>query len=58
MLQNAPFKKKIFGEACPRTPLVNAWLRQASQAPPPKKKKKKIVGPLGKSCRRKWPIFP
>ena len=24
-------------EACPRTPLANAWLRHASQAPPPKK---------------------
>ena len=38
MLQNAPFKKIFFGEACPRTPLANAWLRQASQAPPPQKK--------------------
>ena len=28
-------------EACPRTPLANAWLRHASQVPPPKK----IVGP-------------
>ena len=37
MLQNAPFKF-FFGEACPRTPLANACLRHASQAPPPKKK--------------------
>ena len=42
MLQNAPFKI-FFGEACPRTPLANAWLRHASQALPPKKKK--IVAP-------------
>ena len=26
--------KNFFGEACPRTPLANAWLRHASQAPP------------------------
>ena len=41
MLQNAPnciIQKKIFGEACPRTPLANAW-----HAPPPLQKK---VGPL------------
>ena len=31
--------KNFFGEACPRTPLANAWLRHASQAPPPQKKK-------------------
>ena len=31
---------KFFGgEAYPRTPLANAWLRNASKAPPPKKKK-------------------
>ena len=24
-------------EACPRTPLANAWLRHASKAPPPQK---------------------
>ena len=46
MLQNAPNRtipKKNFGEACPRTPLANAWQRHASQAPtlPPPKK---IVG--------------
>ena len=38
MLLNAPdctIQKKNFGEACPRTPLANAWLRHASQAPPP-----------------------
>ena len=42
MLQNAPnctIQKNFFGEACPRTPLANAWLRHASQAPPPPKKK-------------------
>ena len=42
MLQNAPnctIQKTIFGEACPRTPPANAWLRHASQAPPPPKKK-------------------
>ena len=39
--QIAPFKKN-FGEACPRTPLANAWLRHASHATPPPKK---IVGP-------------
>ena len=36
--QNAPnctIQKILFGEACPRTPLANAWLRHASQAPPP-----------------------
>ena len=38
----ANIQKKIFGEACPQTPLANAWLRHASQAPPPPKK---IVGP-------------
>ena len=39
MLQNAPnctIQKNVFGEACPRTPLANAWLRHASQAPPQK----------------------
>ena len=45
--QIAPFKKFIFGEACPRTLLANAWLRHASQAP-------KKVGPLGKFCLRPW----
>ena len=37
MLQNAPncTIKFFFREACPRTPLANAWLRLASQAPPP-----------------------
>ena len=42
MLQNAPdcTIKKMFGEACPRTPgIANAWLRHALQAPPPHKKK-------------------
>ena len=38
MLQNAPLNF-FFGEACPRTPLANAW-----QVPPPQKKKI-IVGP-------------
>ena len=41
MLQNAPnctIQKYFFGEACPRTPLANAWLRHASQAPTPPKK--------------------
>ena len=40
MLQNAPnctIQKKIFGEACPRTPLANAWLHHVSQAPTPQK---------------------
>ena len=39
MLQNAPncAIQNFFGEACPRTPLANAWLRHALQAPPPKK---------------------
>ena len=35
MLENAPnctIQKKFFGEACPRTPLANAWLRHAWQA--------------------------
>ena len=44
MLQYAPnctIQKKDFGEACPRTPLANAWQHHASQAP----LKKKIVGP-------------
>ena len=34
MLQNAPnctIQKKFLGEACPRTPLANAWLRHVSQ---------------------------
>ena len=31
-------KKKFRGSICPQTPLANAWLRHASQAPPPKKK--------------------
>ena len=42
MLQNAPdctIQNFFFGEACPRIPLANAWLRKASQAPPPKKEK-------------------
>ena len=36
--KNAPKRTKLhhskffFGEACPRTPLANAWLRHASQA--------------------------
>ena len=34
--QIAPFKKN-FGEACPRNPLANAWLRYASEAPPQQK---------------------
>ena len=41
MLQNAPnctIQKIFFDEACPRTPLANAWLRQASQAPTPPQK--------------------
>ena len=41
MLQNAAnctIPKKNFWEACPRTPLANAWLHHAAQAPPPKKK--------------------
>ena len=41
MLQNAPnctIQKNFFGEACPRTPLTNALLRNASQAHPPPKK--------------------
>ena len=48
MLQNAPnctIQKYFFEEACPRTPLANAWLRHASQAPPPHKKKK-LLAPL------------
>ena len=50
MLQNAPnctIQKNVFGEACPRTPLANAWLRHASQAPP---QKTKWLALLGKSC--------
>ena len=38
MIQNAPNctnKIFFFGEACPRTPLANACLCHASQAPPP-----------------------
>ena len=37
MLQNAPncTIKFFFGDICLRTPLANAWLRHASQAPPP-----------------------
>ena len=34
MLQNAPnctIQIIFFGEACPQTPLTNAWLRHASQ---------------------------
>ena len=49
MLQNAPnctIQKTFFGEACPRTPLANAWLRHASQTPPPPKKKKNSWPPL------------
>ena len=41
MLQNAPdctIQNINFGEACPRTPLANAWIRHASQAPPLQKK--------------------
>ena len=44
MLQNAPnctIQKIFFREACPRTPLANAWLRHASQSPT---LPKKIVG--------------
>ena len=40
MLQNAPncsIPKKILRKHAPRTPLANAWLRHASQAPPTKK---------------------
>ena len=47
MLQNAPdctIQNFFFGEACPRIPLANAWLRKASQAPPPPPKRK-IGGP-------------
>ena len=42
MLQNAPncTIKFFFGEACPRTPLANAW-----QAPPPPPQKKKSCPP-------------
>ena len=29
MHQIAPFFKKNFGVACPRTPLANAWLRHS-----------------------------
>ena len=49
MLQNAPncTIQIFFGKACPRTPLVNAWLRDALQAP-------KKLAPLGKSCIRPW----
>ena len=51
MLQNAPnctIQKMFAGKhARPRTPLANAWLRHASQAPPPKKK---WLALLGKSC--------
>ena len=36
--QIARFPKKFSGEACPQTPLANAWLRNASQASSPKKK--------------------
>ena len=38
MLQNAPnctIQNFFSGEACPRTPLANAWQRHASQAAPP-----------------------
>ena len=60
--QIAPFKT-IFRGSMPRTPIANAWLRQASQAPPPKKKK--IVGPpwqilhtpMNKMCRKVWKQF-
>ena len=45
MLQNAPFKI-FFGEACPLTPLANAWLRHASQASPPPPKKINSWPPL------------
>ena len=44
---NCTIQKNVFGEACPRTLLANAWLRHASQAP-------QKVGPLGKSCIRPW----
>ena len=40
MLQNAPnctIQNIFSGEACPRTPLANAWIRHASQAPLPPK---------------------
>ena len=49
MLQNAPdctIQNFFFGEACPRIPLANAWLRKASQAPPPPQKKKNSWPPL------------
>ena len=36
-LRKRTIKKIFFGESCPRTPLANARLRHASQAPPPKK---------------------
>ena len=42
MLKNGPIctiQKNFLGEACARTPLANAWLPHASQAPPPKKNK-------------------
>ena len=45
-LQIAPLKF-FFGEAFPQTPLANAWLRHASQAP-------QKVGAPGKSCIRPW----
>ena len=32
---NCTTKIFFFGEACPRTPLTNAWLSHASQAPSP-----------------------
>ena len=46
--QIAPFKI-FFGEACPRAPLANSWLRHALQAPPPNNNS---WPPLGKSCMR------
>ena len=46
MLQNAPnctIQNFFLGEACPRTPLANVWLRYVRTAPPPK------LAHLGKS---------
>ena len=44
--QIARFKKVFLGEACPRTPLANAW-----QAPPQKKKSWPFNG---KACICPW----
>ena len=40
--------QKFFGEACPQTPLANAWLRVAS--PPPPKKNSCPPPPKKNSC--------